>query len=101
MLVYPDASVAVALVIQDAMTARADAFLRANTPVLAISDFALAECASALRAAEGFLRRLDLTLRTPDAVHVALARRIGASLASFDKKMAASARALGADLAPV
>jgi predicted nucleic acid-binding protein len=46
-------------------------------------------------AAAAFLRRLDLTLCTPDALHVAIIQRIGAELFTFDEKMAASARALG------
>ena len=43
----------------------------------------------------GFLRCLDTALRTPDAIHVAIARRIGAELLTFDKVMAAAARGLG------
>lgn len=54
-----------------------------------------------IRAAETILRRLDLTPRTPDAINIALARRIGAELATFDAKMAENARALGMILAPV
>jgi predicted nucleic acid-binding protein len=50
-------------------------------------------------AAEGFLRRLDLTLLAPDALHIAMCQRIGATLATFDEKMAASARMLGVDVA--
>jgi len=42
-----------------------------------------------------FLRRLDLILRTPDAIHIAIAERIGATLVTFDRQMAAAARALG------
>jgi predicted nucleic acid-binding protein len=48
-----------------------------------------------LSAAETRLRRLDLGLRTADAIHIALARRLGADLVTFDDKMAASAKALG------
>jgi predicted nucleic acid-binding protein len=51
--------------------------------------------AGAVSAAEAFLRRLDLNLRTPDALNIAIAQRVGALLVSFDEKMAASARALG------
>jgi predicted nucleic acid-binding protein len=36
--------------------------------------------AADVAAAEAFLRRLDLTLRTPDAVNIAIAQRIGAKL---------------------
>lgn len=46
-------------------------------------------------AADIYLRRLDLTLLTPDAIHIAIAARIGATLVTFDRAMAASARALG------
>jgi len=45
--------------------------------------------------AQAFLRRLDLTLRTADAIHIAAARRLDATLLTFDDKMAACAEALG------
>jgi predicted nucleic acid-binding protein len=45
--------------------------------------------------ASTFLRRLDLPLKTPDAIHIAIAQRVGATLVTFDRQMAASARALG------
>ena len=45
--------------------------------------------------AGAFLRRLDVTLRTPDALNIAIAQRLGARLATFDAKMAAAWRALG------
>jgi len=132
--VYLDASVLVALLTVDALTARADAFFRANTPVLIVSDFAAAEFASAvarrvrtgsitadearsgfsafdawtaqatlreetmtadIRAAEAFLRRLDLSLRTADALNIAIAQRLRAELVTFDRRMEASARLLG------
>lgn len=47
-----------------------------------------------IAAADALLRRLDLTLRAPDAVHLALASRTGATLLTFDGKLAASAKAL-------
>ena len=46
-------------------------------------------------AAAANLRRLDLTLRTPDALNIAIAHRLDAVLATFDRKMATAARALG------
>lgn len=46
-------------------------------------------------AAAGCLRRLDLPLRTADAVNIAIARRISTTLMTFHEKMAASAKALG------
>jgi predicted nucleic acid-binding protein len=39
--------------------------------------------------------REDLALRGADALHVALARRTGPSLLTFDKKLASSARRAG------
>jgi predicted nucleic acid-binding protein len=132
--VYLDASVLVALLTNDALTARADAYLRASAPVLIVSDFAAAEFASAIArrvrtaeisldegrivfstfdawiaraarreetraadivAATAFLRRLDLNIRTADALNIAIAQRVGAALVTFDQKMAASAVTLG------
>jgi predicted nucleic acid-binding protein len=49
--------------------------------------------------AAAFLRRLDLPLRTPDVLNIAIAQRVGAELLTFDRKMAASARALGTPVA--
>jgi predicted nucleic acid-binding protein len=132
--VYLDASVLVALLTDDPLTSRADAFMRTEKPVLVVSDFAAAEFASAIArrvrtgeitsdearvgfsafdawtaratrreqtqaadvsAAEAFLRRLDLNLRTADALNIAIAQRVGAALLTFDEKMATSARLLG------
>jgi predicted nucleic acid-binding protein len=119
---YLDASVLVALFTSDALTARADAWLRARQPAVIVSDFAAEEFASAddargvfttfddwtarvagrvetgpadVSTAAACLRRLDLTLRTLDALNIAIAQRIGAQRLTFDRKMAASASALG------
>jgi predicted nucleic acid-binding protein len=136
--VYLDASVLVAVFIEDAFTSRARSFLGTQLPAVVVSDFAAAEFASAvsrlvrtdeltpdqghavladfkmwrasgsdavlvasadIAAATGFLSRLDLTLRTADAINIAIAQRLGAVLATFDMKMAASARAFGVVLA--
>ncbi len=51
--------------------------------------------AADLNAANALLRRLDLPLRTLDALHIAVAQRINATLVTFDRQMATSARALG------
>ncbi len=48
-----------------------------------------------LIAAEAAIRRLDTPLRTGDALHIAIADRIGATIATFDRKMADAAQALG------
>jgi uncharacterized protein len=42
-----------------------------------------------------FLRRLDLNLRTPDALNIAVAQRLGIAIATFDQRMAVAARQLG------
>jgi uncharacterized protein len=56
--------------------------------------------AADVKVAGAFLRRLDLTLRTPDALHIAMAQRAGATLLTFDKKMAAVARTLVTPVGP-
>jgi len=50
-------------------------------------------------AADGYLRRLDLTLRTPDALHIAITQRLGIPLVTFDEKMETAARQLGTQIA--
>ena len=52
-----------------------------------------------IRAAEAILRRLDLGLRTPDALHIAITLRTQCDLLTFDDRMAAGARALGVSVA--
>jgi predicted nucleic acid-binding protein len=49
--------------------------------------------------AAGFIRRLDLTLRVPDAINIAIAQRLGVVLATFDKGMASCATTLGVAVA--
>jgi predicted nucleic acid-binding protein len=51
-----------------------------------------------VRMAERFVRQLWLALRAPDAIHIAMAHRFGAELATFDSRMAAAAAALGVSL---
>jgi predicted nucleic acid-binding protein len=53
-----------------------------------------------IAAAAAALRRLDLNLRTPDAINIAIADRLGATLATFDERMATAAHALGVRVAP-
>ena len=55
--------------------------------------------AADLAQATAWMRRLDLTLRAPDAIHVALAHRLGATLVTFDEGMAIAARRLGVAVA--
>ena len=49
-----------------------------------------------------YVRRFDLKLRAPDALHAAICRRLGMRLVTLDRRLAAAARALGIDvLVPV
>ena len=41
------------------------------------------------------LRRLNMNLRAPDAIHIAVASRLGAELATFDTRMSDCAKILG------
>ena len=52
-----------------------------------------------ITSAEVLLRRIDLALRTPDAINIAMAQRMEATLVTFDKKMAAAARSIGTEIA--
>lgn len=44
------------------------------------------------------IRRLDLPLRTPDALHISITQRLGCALVTFDKALADVARALDVEL---
>ena len=46
-----------------------------------------------INAAEACIRRLDTSLRTGDALHIAIAERLGATIATFDHTLAEAARA--------
>ena len=81
--------------------------LRANEAQTAFANFDL-WCGSQTRLAEiergdvaratNFVRRLDVPLRTPDALHIAIAQRSGCALLTFDRTMANAARALGTEV---
>lgn len=141
MSIYLDASVIVGLFIEtDALAERAHAIVFNDDEVLIVSDFAVAEFASAvsrlartsqitvgearevfetfdrwradltdseetdpadIRAANALIRRLDLNIRTPDAINLAIALRLAASVATFDQRMAESARILGIAVATI
>ena len=47
--------------------------------------------------ASNLIRRLDLALRTPDALHIAIVQRTGCRLLTFDKLMAKVAHTLGVE----
>jgi len=47
-----------------------------------------------------FLRRLDLPLKTPDGLHIAIASRYNAPILSFDRQLLSVAKKLGVPVAP-
>ena len=47
------------------------------------------------RLANTYVRRFDLKLRAPDALHAAICRRLELQLATLERRLAAAARALG------
>ena len=51
--------------------------------------------AADVRLADAYVRRFDLGLRTPDALHLAIARRLDATLVTLDPRLAIAARELG------
>ena len=51
--------------------------------------------ASDARLAYIYVRRFDLGLRAPDALHLAIARRLDATLVTLDRRLAAAGRELG------
>ena len=51
------------------------------------------------RLAYAYVRRFDLMLRAPDALHLAIARRLGATLVTLDARLASAARELGVSAA--
>jgi len=50
-------------------------------------------------AAQGYIRTLAFALRTPDALHIAMASRLGAELATFDIRLEEIARQLSVSVA--
>ncbi|MGI4877067.1 MAG: PIN domain-containing protein, partial [Janthinobacterium lividum] len=48
-----------------------------------------------IRLATVFVRRFELGLRMPDAIHLAACRRHNLSLATFDNRLAGAARFIG------
>lgn len=51
------------------------------------------------RLAYMFVRRFELMLRAPDAVHLAIARRVDATLVTLDRRLSNAARELGVAVA--
>jgi len=59
----------------------------------------VATTSAEISACAGYLRRLDVTLRAPDALHLAIAVREGARFLTFDKQLTTAAKKLGVALA--
>jgi predicted nucleic acid-binding protein len=51
--------------------------------------------AADVRLAYTYVRRFELRLRAPDALHLAIARRIDATLVTLDRRLASAAEELG------
>jgi predicted nucleic acid-binding protein len=47
-----------------------------------------------VRLATSLVRRFDLMLRAPDALHLAICRRVNATIATLDRRLAVAAQAL-------
>ena len=56
---------------------------------------------SDIQDATAIIRRLDLNIRAPDAINLAVAQRLRASIATFDRRMTDNARALGIAVAAI
>lgn len=54
-----------------------------------------------VRLATSLVRRFDLMLRAPDALHLAICRRLNATIATLDRRLAVTARALDIAVAPL
>jgi len=48
-----------------------------------------------LRLANAYVRRFDLMLRAPDAIHAAICVRLGLTLVTLDRRLASAAQSLG------
>lgn len=134
MSLYLDASVIVAVLLEEASSEAVDAFLRTSSAPLITSNFGIGECSAALAGlvrmsrksptetnallagldrwiersldtvpmqtsdidqAILLVRRFDLGLRLPDAIHIVTANRLDVTLITLDRGMARAARALG------
>lgn len=79
-----------ALTLEDATGRLADFDVwRASTTQGA--DIAVADA----RLADIYVRRFELMLRAPDALHLAMSRRLDATLVTLDRRLVAAARELG------
>ncbi|WAC58893.1 type II toxin-antitoxin system VapC family toxin [Brevundimonas sp. SL130] len=130
---YFDASVLLALLLNEPAAESIDRFMRGHVQTISVSTLCTAECSAAIsglvrmrRRSEAevtillqrlddwidafgaraaildadiedaclLVRRFDLKLRTPDAIHIAVARRLNAQLITLDHPMAQAATLL-------
>ncbi|HEX5326911.1 MAG TPA: type II toxin-antitoxin system VapC family toxin [Acetobacteraceae bacterium] len=68
-----------------------DGWVAANTEQLGVEP-------TDIRVATTFVRRFDLGLRAPDALHIAICQRLQVPLLTFDTRQAAAASHLGIQL---
>ena len=61
----------------------------------------LATAAGDIDQATSLVRRFELMVRAPDAVHLVLARRSGAALVTFDRQLARAAHLIGLPLVAI
>jgi predicted nucleic acid-binding protein len=54
-----------------------------------------------VRAASAIVRRFEMMLRAPEALHIAVCRRLDARLATLDVRLADAASKLGVMIAPI
>lgn len=136
MTLYFDASVVLALLLNEPTADAVDRFMKSHDQTIDISTLCIAECSAAIAGlvrmkrrsdaetsillqslddwldafgvrtpvldadveeACALVRRLDLKLRTPDAIHLAIARRLNARLVTLDQPMAQAASLLNLD----
>lgn len=134
MILYVDASAAVALIARQSASDIVAPLLTGAKGQVVVSDFAMAESSAALArlgrverwskpladsvfaaldewadvvtkaveivpdditAANDWIRRPGMSLRAPDAIHIAAAHRLAATLVTLDRGMARAAAALG------
>ncbi len=73
--------------------------IRTDTIDLDPSDARLANIyVSDARLANIYVRRFDLMLRAPDALHAAICRRLDLTLVTLDRRLAKAAREVGIDI---
>jgi hypothetical protein len=104
LLVGTFAAAEVASAVSRLARTRALTSLEANSALLAFDEW----CAIGadmvevepidVRLAAVFVRRFDLMLRAPDALHIAVCQRLGSTLVTLDLRLAAAARDLGVEV---